>query len=150
MLVTEIKQWPTKLIMADTGHLLVSATTVLLRCIVESATLQEKNVAIGKVLKFLDRLRIAVEKSKWDLAEFCLERCQRPVEKIASAMAFAPEPRSSPAIAGPSQNSNFDSSTAFSGTQDFTTTNPQFDVLIPADPFDLSWEMLWSDIEGSW
>ena len=116
----------------DTAHLLVSATTILLRCTVETADIGTKRKCAATLVGFISRLRSASQESDWELADFCLERCQTPVEKIAAMVGLESEPaqiRSSagheaqPILSGPSESA-------------FTSSLPEDDLFLPVDSLD--------------
>jgi hypothetical protein len=69
-----------------TSYLLVTAATILLRCTVECGDIVTKRSCITKLIGFRDRLRRASDESGWDLADFCLERCDEPIQKFADAL----------------------------------------------------------------
>ncbi|KXT15672.1 hypothetical protein AC579_6117 [Pseudocercospora musae] len=71
-----------------TAHLLVYATTVLLRCVVDSSDLATKETSAQKLVEMRNRLKTASE-SGWDLADFCLERCSKPILTIAAAVGIS-------------------------------------------------------------
>jgi hypothetical protein len=69
-----------------TSYLLVTAATILLRCTVECGDIVTKRSCVTKLISFRDRLRRASTESGWDLADFCLERCDEPIQKFADAL----------------------------------------------------------------
>ena len=75
-----------------TAHLLVSATTILLRCLLESPDLSTKRECALKLVSLMIHLQLARNESAWDLADFCLERCSGPINKIAAAMGLSENP----------------------------------------------------------
>ncbi|PVI07981.1 hypothetical protein DM02DRAFT_608589 [Periconia macrospinosa] len=81
--------------MPYTSYLLVSAATTLLRCIVECTDLETKRNCIAKLVGFRDRLKRAQSELQWDLADFCLVRCNDSIQKIANA-ASAAQPATAP------------------------------------------------------
>ncbi|PPJ58228.1 hypothetical protein CBER1_10213 [Cercospora berteroae] len=83
-----------------TAHLLVSATTILLRCAIDLSSPAESVTIIGKLAKLLDFLRDASRDAQWDLAHFCLEQCAHPIETIAAALS-ASSASISVALSGP-------------------------------------------------
>ncbi|KAM0714007.1 hypothetical protein Q7P37_010971 [Cladosporium fusiforme] len=70
------------------SHLLVSATTILLRCTIESPDPAVRQTCLQRLRSFFAHLLWAKEACSWDLADFTLERCQEPFEKIAAACAL--------------------------------------------------------------
>ncbi|KAH7397563.1 fungal-specific transcription factor domain-containing protein [Cadophora sp. MPI-SDFR-AT-0126] len=135
-----------------TAYLLVSAATILLRCIVESSDIKTKRDCILKLKAFQNRLQIARDTSGWDLAEFCLERCSLPIKQIAGALRVSldlPDHDSSNGV----QNR---SSVVFTPTpsepratslQDGSAPYP-LDFFLPVDPWDIPWESMWDSNGG--
>jgi hypothetical protein len=72
-----------------TSYLLVTAATILLRCTIECGDIATKRLCVAKLVGFRDRLRRASRDSGWDLADFCLERCDEPIQKFADALQCA-------------------------------------------------------------
>jgi hypothetical protein len=72
-----------------TSYLLVTAATILLRCTVECGDIATKRSCVVKLISFRDRLRKASDESGWDLADFCLERCDEPIQKFADALQLS-------------------------------------------------------------
>lgn len=119
-----------------TAHLLVSATTILLRCLLESTDLATKKECATKLVRLQHRLETAREASEWDLADFCLERCTEPINKIAAAMGITSEPMLSttvPEITSPSNT--LANNAAF----------PELpsDFFLPVDSLDYPFDALW-------
>jgi hypothetical protein len=69
-----------------TSYLLVTAATILLRCTIECGDIATKRSCVAKLVGFRDRLRRASKDSGWDLADFCLERCDEPIQKFADVL----------------------------------------------------------------
>jgi hypothetical protein len=72
-----------------TSYLLVTAATILLRCTIECGDITTKRLCIAKLIDFRDRLRRASDESEWDLADFCLERCEAPIQRFADAQQLS-------------------------------------------------------------
>lgn len=120
----------------DTAHLLVSATTILLRCLLESTDLATKKECATKLVRLLRRLETAREASEWDLADFCLERCTEPINKIATAMGITSESLPSTDVEEHTRPNNaFSSDTAF--------TELPSDFFLPVDSLDYPFDALW-------
>ncbi|MCJ1448319.1 MAG: hypothetical protein MMC23_008834 [Stictis urceolatum] len=68
-----------------TSHLLVSATMILLRCIVEGAADKSRSTHVSKLVTLKERLELFRDRYHWDLGDFCLERCSGPIMKFAKA-----------------------------------------------------------------
>lgn len=127
---------------ADTAHLLVTTTTILLRCLLESPDLPTKKNCAIELLQFRQRLRIARDERDWDLADFCLERCSEPIDKIATAMGVTLDSCSSSSSLrrliplDTQQQAPIDLDSTFSGILD--------EFLLPGDsweyPFDAVWD----------
>jgi hypothetical protein len=131
--------------MPYTSYLLVTAATILLRCTIESSDLNTKKTCMIKLVAFRDRLRTAQTESQWDLAEFCLERCDEPIQKIADAIGIFPQRISMTALVD-------EPPAAASGESDLLSIDPSemTDFFLPVDPLDYPWETLWDGMERPW
>ncbi|RMX79182.1 hypothetical protein D0869_08489 [Hortaea werneckii] len=119
-------------------HLLVSSTTVLLRCTIESADINTKRRCTGELVKMIYRLQA----SHWDLGEFCLERCTEPVMKLAAALGIA----QTPAMQSSQQERSVVeqlSEPAQLATSHAVEPSDALSMFIPADSLDFPWETLW-------
>ncbi|PVH76137.1 hypothetical protein DL98DRAFT_426190 [Cadophora sp. DSE1049] len=133
-----------------TAYLLVSAATILLRCIVEPSDLQTKRECILKLKAFQNRLQIARDISGWDLADFCLERCSLPIEQIAGALREPldrPDHDSNNGTQNRSNAVNTPSDPPATSFQDGSASYP-LDFVLPVDLWDMPWESMW-DSNGS-
>ncbi|KAF2855800.1 hypothetical protein T440DRAFT_414603 [Plenodomus tracheiphilus IPT5] len=135
-----------------TSYLLVAATTILLRCTIECGNIDTKKLCVLKLLDFSARLRDADEKG-WDLADFCLERCSEPIQKMAEALKISRV--STQGIATDPVATNI--VTAHTGRSDQVETDgiehgsgAIFDFELPLDSVDYPWETLWTTLEGPW
>lgn len=134
--------------MPYTAHVLVSATTILLRAAIESDK-QSRKQCIEILLKFLARLQAAKRDAHWDIADFCLERCAQPIERLAIAFGV---PRDVVNNAGARPGSNKDlvqhqaNDEASGGTAAF---NPDMDLLLPLDSLGYHFD-LFDGAEGQW
>lgn len=131
--------------MPYTSYLLITAATILLRCTIECNDLATKRKCIERLVEFRTRLRLARDVSHWDLAEFCLERCEDPIQRIADAIGV-PEGRVlSDARSGEltlTASSDLETTTMDSSTMG--------DLFLPIDTLDYPWETLWDSMEGPW
>ncbi|KAF2636057.1 hypothetical protein P280DRAFT_493383 [Massarina eburnea CBS 473.64] len=138
--------------MPYTSYLLVSAATVLLRCTVECGDLATKKSCVTKLVYFRDRLRRAQVEVEWDLADFCLERCHDPIQKIADALRIpSPNPQSHNAPNPKDDGLNTHDSFASEGLDlaaDVPSAIPN--VFLPTDSLDFPWETLWDSLNGPW
>lgn len=133
-----------------TSYLLVTAATILLRCTIECSDIETKKTCATKLLGFRDRLQSASDHSGWDLADFCLERCHEPIQKIANALKVNPrnirsqdvEAGTTSAIHEPAEEVIADAATTASTTMS--------DFFLPIDSLDYPWETLWDTNEGPW
>ncbi|EGP85465.1 uncharacterized protein MYCGRDRAFT_61319 [Zymoseptoria tritici IPO323] len=125
-----------------TAHLLVTATTILLRCLLESTDVTTKHTCAEKLVRLVSTLKVSKEEHDWDLADFCLERCSEPISKISSALGIVDEATGSSAGAV-AQAPVADESIA-AGLPGPVEDWP-LDVLFPVDsldyPFDAMWDM---------
>ncbi|KAF1927942.1 uncharacterized protein M421DRAFT_5608 [Didymella exigua CBS 183.55] len=115
--------------MPYTSYLLVTSATILLRCTIESNDLNKKKACVTQLVAFRERLRTARDALQWDLAEFCLERCDEPIQRIADALVLLEAQE--PGLAVP---------------HDLSLN----DLFLPVDSLDYPWETLWNGIEGLW
>jgi hypothetical protein len=131
--------------MPYTSFLLVTSATILLRCTIESSDLDKKKACVTQLIAFRDRLRRARDALQWDLAEFCLERCDEPIQRIADALGVASghlqtnsqhDEVVSPQISAPDLASSHELSLN--------------DLFLPVDSLDYPWETLWNGMEGPW
>lgn len=131
-----------------TSYLLVSAATILLRCTIECEDLATKKSCIAKLIVFRDRLRTAREESGWDLADFCLERCEEPIQKLADALQTISLPR---------QEERTEFAASISHDQPIRVAdNPGGepialpDLFLSLDTLEYPWDNLWDTFDASW
>lgn len=132
-----------------TSYLLVTATTILLRCTIESGDSTTNRWCIVKLVNFYDRLRKAKDDCDWDLAEFCLERCSEPIQKIANALNSA---RISPGEDAEATTTKVPVEAAQDVRidEDIIDLTKLSDIFLPVDQLDLSWDSLWDSFDSSW
>ena len=131
--------------MPYTSYLLVTTATILLRCTIECNDSTVQKTCIAKLVAFRDRLRSARDSLEWDLADFCLERCEEPIQKVADAIGVPPDhltvaTASNISIVPPPEEPHWD-------PVDFSSASNLF---LPIDSLDYPWETLWDGIEGPW
>ncbi|KAH6614168.1 fungal-specific transcription factor domain-containing protein [Boeremia exigua] len=131
--------------MPYTSYLLVTAATILLRCTIESSDLATKKTCVTKLVAFRDRLRAARDTLQWDLADFCLERCDEPIQKIADAIGPTPSHLATADVTD--QTLGSPSTEPHWTPLDLSSTS---DLFLPVDSLDYPWETLWDGIEGPW
>ncbi|KAI8942693.1 hypothetical protein NX059_000742 [Plenodomus lindquistii] len=141
------------------SYLLVTATTILLRCTIECSNLDTKKACIGKLVNFRNRLEDAT-KQGWDLADFCIERCSDPIQKMANALKISTQDNQTQSASaddtvGPVTPGGLSTTAVHheEGEQVSTITNENlsevvFNFDLPVDPLDYQWETLWSSLEG--
>ena len=131
--------------MPYTSYLLVTSATILLRCTIEGNDLGVKKTCVARLVAFRNRLRTARDTSQWDLADFCLERCDDPIQKLADALGI-PSHYVSAATAAEEQvvppSRDADPVTSDLGAMS--------DLFLPIDSLDYPWETLWDGMEGPW
>ncbi|KAF2129565.1 hypothetical protein P153DRAFT_340543 [Dothidotthia symphoricarpi CBS 119687] len=134
--------------MPYTSYLLVTTATILLRCTVECGDIETKKLCTTKLVDFNDRLQRAREVG-WDLAEFCLDRCSEPIQKIANALGILPRITESQTRVTDQVDNGLvlDRALAEAPAVD-TTSMPDF--FLPIDSLDYPWETLWDTFEGPW
>ncbi|KAE9972090.1 hypothetical protein BLS_004181 [Venturia inaequalis] len=125
-----------------TGHLLVSATTILLRCTVESSEASAKNKCATALAQLLVHLQYASAECGWDLADFCIERCGESISKVASFESAVSKTN----VPEQHQFLPTGANDVFEGQylQDLQ------DLLLPVDSLDFPWENSWDTTEGLW
>jgi hypothetical protein len=137
---------------SDTSYLLVSAATVLLRCTVECGDLRSKRLCTTKLVQFRNRLQQAQRESDWDLANFCLERCHEPIQKIAGALGIHsssdPFPPPSTSAVSTQNTETLPRQERLEEIQDLPVQLP--DVFLPIDSLDFPWETMWDSFDGPW
>lgn len=115
---------------------------------VESVNNSQMKDSSELLLKLLAHLRSAREMHEWDLADFCLERCAAPIERIAR-MASSKNAETEVAATERRQNTIADSAGMSSLDGDNFAAIASFDDLfIPTDSLDYPWEILWDNMEG--
>lgn len=129
-----------------TSYLLSTAAITLLRCTIECHELETRRSCATTLVRFKNRLREASEQG-WDLADYCLERCAQPIDRIAESLHVLAQ-----ASTTSSDNaSNFDttSSSADPVVTDSTASllDPMLDFVLPMDSLDYPWETIWHDIQ---
>jgi hypothetical protein len=131
--------------MPYTSYLLVTSATILLRCVIESSDLAVKRTCVTRLVAFKNRLRTARDTLQWDLADFCLERCDDPIQKLADAMGI-------PANHVPAVTPAEEVIPLFPRDSDFIPSDPGVtsDLFLPIDSLDYPWETLWDGMEGPW
>ncbi|KAF2147071.1 uncharacterized protein K452DRAFT_217511 [Aplosporella prunicola CBS 121167] len=132
-----------------TGHLIVSATTILLRCAVDTTDVNITETCKETLRKLQRRLSLAKSEDNWDLADMFLERYDEPISRITSTIDRDPDTanrdRSS---ARALQNLDpFQSQLAYQdqfglGLGTFSEFN------IPMDPLEFQWASAWDMFEG--
>lgn len=135
--------------MPYTSYFLVTATTILLRCTIECGDMETKRQCATKLFTFSDRIRKASDVSGWDLADFCLERCDEPIKKIADALKVSTRGTET-RVSG---TEVLGTPTADLDLPDVTLMNSQAsisDFFLPIDSLDYPWETLWDTFEGPW
>ncbi|KAF2032600.1 hypothetical protein EK21DRAFT_109672 [Setomelanomma holmii] len=128
-----------------TSYLLVTAATVLLRSAIECGDLATKRSCVEKLLVFRARLQRASDDCGWNLADFCLERCHEPIQRLADAMGVLPQsPRTEVMNANPEE---------MRSAHDRVETEADAaasDVLLPEDLLECPLEIMWDTFDGSW
>lgn len=122
---------------ADTAHLLVSAATTLLRCLVETTDVSIKQNCAIKLVQFQHRLQIARTECHWDLAEFCLDRCSDSIAKIAAALEISTSAQESREC----EPEHADTTTF---GLDFDSSALLEDFLLPVDSLDYPFDTIWN------
>lgn len=148
-----IRNYNGPLTVADTAYLLVSATTTLLRCTVETSNVTEKRQSALALLGLLDTLRTAHLEYDWDLAVLCIDTCGQSIEKVAAANHIATETAASAPAASPM-------STTVLVTQGLgpvttlqyasTNTQPTTESNDLHFSLDIPWDHLWDDTAEPW
>ena len=129
--------------MPYTAYLLVSAATILLRCTIECTDAETRIACATKLKDFQTRLRAARDDSRWDLADFCLERCTVPIQKIVDVVGNLRQHDHAQTSVNPTGSATevHDGS----ATKNMSCV-PDFDF--PIDSLDYPWETLWDTFEG--
>src|ERR1700761_6448659 len=77
----------TDLTAADTSHILVLATTILLRCIAETTTNNTRRECVKSLSNLMNCLDVGSRDSEWELADLCLERYRGIVQAIVDSLS---------------------------------------------------------------
>ncbi|KAK6440373.1 hypothetical protein LTR95_003399 [Oleoguttula sp. CCFEE 5521] len=118
-----------------TTYLLVSATTTLLRCTVESHNIEDKKRSALALVRLLHTLRNACVVDEWDLAELCIETCGPSIERVAAVYTVATH--FSPLVL-PSEQSSASNELADG------TLQVRRDTQVPVD------DGFWHEMESTW
>jgi hypothetical protein len=126
-------------------HLLVTAATVLLRCILETDDEQIASSCKASISGCLRHLRMAQCDFEWDIADMFLERCEEAIERIAGSdthlnVAMTAETRPVPQQA-PDDVDKEHASTVEEPVVD------EVSLFAPADSLDCIWESLWDTFD---
>lgn len=148
-------QWSCDSSFTDTAYLLVSATTTLLRFLVESHDASYNAETCSKLLSLLEKLKTARENYDWDLAQLCIDTCGPPIEKLVAANSSLlntdREPRPDTMGGGgatPLQDdTEYSDGTQLQGAGAVQQVNDS--VTIPLD-LDIPWDYLWEDMIDPW
>ena len=133
----------------------MSATTTLLRLLVECDDASYKAEACSKLLSFFETLKTARERYGWDLAQLCIDTCGPSIEKLvavnSSLLNTDREPRPE-AIRGGGVTQLQDDTEYPDGTQlqDASAVQPvDGSITFPLD-LDIPWDYLWEDMIDPW
>ncbi|ORX94418.1 C6 transcription factor-like protein [Clohesyomyces aquaticus] len=118
------------------AHLLVLATMVDLRCLIEAPSHEIRSTSISRLERFITHIQSARDEHDWDIASYCLERCADPITKISSLLAQESHPQPE-ALPNASETSGSQIGTIFDDSSLLLS-----DFLDPT-AFDFSWEALW-------
>lgn len=129
------------------AHFLVTATVMLLRCTIETREEGALRLCKAKLTALRATLERATNEYGWDVADICLERCSKAIDRVAS-------------FAVPVNGYNMNSSAATSAHPQTSGDNPQqqpreqalldpdwlnqpyttLDMDLPLDAFDFPWD----------
>ena len=121
-----------------------------MRCTIESADKNQVKGGSEKLLKLLDHLRTARDLHEWDLADFCLERCTMPIERIAASTGLRVSQSKQPTPTGNEPHRAVAVETPSRDGSNSTAVEFLDDLFIPTDTLDYPWELLWDNAEGLW
>jgi len=133
----------------------VSATTTLLRLLVESDDDSFKAEAYSKLLSFPKTLKMAREHYGWDLAQLCIDTCAPSIEKLVainSSLLNTDQESRSDVVGGGGGASSQDVTAYSIGPQlpDTGAAHPADDsITFPLD-LDIPWDYLWDDLIEPW
>jgi hypothetical protein len=131
--------------MPYTSYLLVTSATILLRCTIESNDLNKKKACVTRLVAFRNRLRTARDALQWDLAEFCLERCEEPIQRIADALGVSSSHLRTTMHVDQAASLEHQHS-ELAQSHDTSVDG----IFLPIDSLDYPWETLWNGMEGPW
>lgn len=133
----------------------MSATTTLLRLLVESHDDCYEAEASSKLLNLLETLKTAQEHYGWDLAQLCIDTCGQPIEKLAAVNSSLLNTNRElrPDAAGSEGGASLQDVAALpnvSHIQDPGAAQPVNDsITFPLD-LDVPWDYLWDDMIDAW
>ena len=105
---------------------------------------EARNHCVEVLLALLARLQRSPEEDRWDLAEFCLDRCEEPIRRLAMTLKMTDH----------SNNERDCAIVERPATEDCTpryvehTSGPDLDFLLPLDSLDYHFDF--DAFEGQW
>ncbi|KAB2579228.1 hypothetical protein DBV05_g2117 [Lasiodiplodia theobromae] len=130
-----------------TGHLIVSAATILLRCAIDTADAAVAEECKESLKSLRSRLHRAKNQDQWDLADMFLKRCDEPISRITSDSQMRNQESNAaqpPAVQAAEESQRLD---AQQEPPDFGLSSFS-ELNIPIGPLDYPWESLWDMFEG--
>jgi hypothetical protein len=91
---------------------------------------------------------MAQDAADWDLADFCLERCAQPINRIATAMGIPLEQTNLRLVQQHAEDPGLVSSQV-AGQAGGAGLDQNTDILLPVDGLDFPWEALWDGFDNS-
>ncbi|OJD35573.1 c6 transcription factor [Diplodia corticola] len=132
-----------------TGHLLVSAATVLLRCAIDTANATVAEECRNTLKTLRRRLHLAKSKDNWDLADMFIKRCDEPISRIIAPLDFPMRDREVGTVHATQATEENQQLGTQEETPDLGTSGyPELNIPIGPLDSDCPWESLWDILES--
>jgi hypothetical protein len=130
------------------AHFLVTATIMLLRCTIETREEGALQLCKSKLTAFRITLERATNEHGWDVADICLERCSKAIDRVASLTVPINRDDVDPSGATSARTHTNNDSNAQQQLTEQDLLNPAWlsqpyttlDMDLPLDAFDFPWD----------
>ena len=130
------------------AHFLVTATIMLLRCTIETREEGALQLCKSKLTAFRITLERATNEHGWDVADICLERCSKAIDRVASLTVPINRDDVDPSGATSARTHTNNDSNAQQQLTEQDLLNPAWlnqpyttlDMDFPLDAFDFPWD----------
>ena len=130
------------------AHFLVTATIMLLRCTIETREEGALQLCKSKLTAFRTTLERATNEHGWDVADICLERCSKAIDRVASLTVPINRDDVDPSGATSARTHTNNDNNAQQQLTEQDLLNPAWlsqpyttlDMDLPLDAFDFPWD----------